>query len=54
MKLPKSCDHKAKHKTEEDALAAAVRSSKRRDAKMLRVYKCRECEYWHLTSKRNR
>lgn len=46
----RSCVRKRRHKTEEDALRAAKRSTKER-SKQLSVYQCHLCGGWHLTSR---
>lgn len=44
------CRSKRPYKTESKALRAAARCAGRYNARQLRVYQCRECRRWHLTS----
>ena len=44
----KACAGKVRHETELLALGAAVKACHRTP---LRVYPCRECHGWHLTSR---
>lgn len=50
--IHRPCD-KVRHETQRQAIASAIRSS-RRAGQGLRVYRCPRCWGWHLTSKQKR
>ena len=50
-----SCATKAAYKTPEDAVRARKRLGKAMErVRSQRIYKCNNCEFWHLTSAANK
>lgn len=47
----RGCTSKIRHATEAKALAAAARAAAKRHVKGLHVYRCPNCNGWHLTSR---
>ena len=50
----KACNRKRRYASEAEAKKAAERSSRRKDAPKIFVYRCEYCGGWHLTHHRPR